>query len=794
MTVLKSEVQFYIDSRWSNLTRELSGRKLIYTSRLFQNYDGYFEGRDGTGTGAAALVGADLNIENGLTYMVLYDRSRTFTSPPLADLMYFRDTTAGETFEFNAVTANLYVAKAGAGAGAYTASISPDNKQCVGFSWKPAEVCRMYADGVFASTSTAIPWNSTKLNDLYPIFTWALVDYKIKAVVVINRKCTDAEMVEIQESLEKGETVWSDYVGEKKLYSGLTINAPFYTIDPLNDYSSNIDFTTVAGGGAITKLIGRKGYSLTVNSYLNTNTLNSIGTGDYTCSFMMRLPADLYSQADAGAAVSPILKIGASSPGNGIWIVASNILVAGLGAGVYFYYHNSATKIAEYSRLLNGQPVIFTMVRQSGVTSFFIDGEKLSTTSSVVTDFQDKNIRIGYDQGRNKNNTMEILDFKLWNGTALTDMQVWHSVRNMQKAIRYDRPFILRDSDSVDTKYMDSFCAGFNGTSQALTIPHNAMFNFANGFDISFRASVSTTTQAGLIVVKADAGANYFAIWHAVTSGQAGNGIYIATGGGANGTTTGFFANDIATGLLPAWTANVMKNYRVQFSGRTPRLFVDDIEYLYVSNSDVGAGNIDVTNTADIKIAKARDPFGVYWAGSFCDLKISNGTTLISNHPLQGSLYDISGNGLNMTSVNVLPNLQALQNNFHRNIYEGCDVYSLDSAPTDRTKDVYVPYIAGTPVVASIAGYTKYRSCPAVTSGLNGCETKITFGAGSHDGTGYPCDALVILADKFSEIHDFNGYCKGVSYDRLVAGTTRNIIYATNTNGVLYPIVLNYSS
>lgn len=437
MPVLRSDVQFYIDSRWSGLIDELSARKTIGSGRFSQNYDGYFEGVDGTNYANIALSAPSINIENGLTYMILYKNPRNVpAAPATTDIMYFQNTVAGETIEYVGLATNQYFAKQGADAGNYSTNLPMQDKSCVGFTWKPSETVRFYADGAFETTPTACPWNATTINVLQAVYTSSAVSNKIRAVILINRKCTDVEMAEIQASLEKGEPLWSDYVGLRNIESRLSEDIPFYTSTLLNDMKRNGTITAVAGSGAVTKLIGRKGYSLTLDAHLNLLMTNAIGNNDYTISFMMRIPPVMYS---VGGGNAPILSVGLANPGEGFWIISSDVDVSGGGTGIFFYYHSGAVKIGEYSQLNNGRENVFTITRKSGTTSFFINGDRLSTTSAVASNIADKNIKIGHFPATKNKTEIEILDFKLWNGTALTSMQVWNYTQEILKNKRFDR-------------------------------------------------------------------------------------------------------------------------------------------------------------------------------------------------------------------------------------------------------------------------------------------------------------------------------------------------------------------
>lgn len=100
---------------------------------------------------------------------------------------------------------------------------------------------------------------------------------------------------------------------------------------------------------------------------------------------------------------------------------------------------------------------------------------------------------------------------------------------------------------------------------------------------------------------------------------------------------------------------------------------------------------------------------GVFGAGTtkYWNVKITIGSTVI-HYPLQGSGFDIAGGGYHLTNTNA--DLLASQDDYFYNENEGFDLYLDDATSTDY---VYVPYVSGVPVVASIAGYTKQSEHPA---------------------------------------------------------------------------------
>lgn len=124
---------------------------------------------------------------------------------------------------------------------------------------------------------------------------------------------------------------------------------------------------------------------------------------------------------------------------------------------------------------------------------------------------------------------------------------------------------------------------------------------------------------------------------------------------------------------------------------------------------------------------------GLLWSMKFYDAN----NVLKVWYPFQHSGYDVTGNGHHSSRIGLLTTAHYTQDTLHYNLTYGCDIYSLDSAPTTRARDIYVPYVSGSPVVPSITGYTKYKTCPA-GYWHNGCETKIVVGTnGTKDANGW---------------------------------------------------------
>jgi len=161
-----------------------------------------------------------------------------------------------------------------------------------------------------------------------------------------------------------------------------------------------------------------------------------------------------------------------------------------------------------------------------------------------------------------------------------------------------------------------------------------------------------------------------------------------------------------------------------------------------------------------------------YLKGDIYDLKVSIDAVEKLDTPSQGSLLDISGNSNNITNSGI--DLYETQRFFHYNIMYGFDDYTDDATGLIH---VYVPYVDGSPVVASITDYTKQTSNPA---GIfhNGAETKVVPFTSSHDGTGWVVPASIKSIDTDYLLHnEVTGYAIPLSYAALATLDAANSAY-----------------
>ncbi len=179
---------------------------------------------------------------------------------------------------------------------------------------------------------------------------------------------------------------------------------------------------------------------------------------------------------------------------------------------------------------------------------------------------------------------------------------------------------------------------------------------------------------------------------------------------------------------------------------------VSNLMQLYINDIICPAYTTDISSQAGLSYGAWRNFFRVgsygtsgntlYGAGTtaYRNIKITIGST-VTQYPLQGSGYDISGGGRHLTNANAILDYQ---DDYHYNLLNGFDKYSKDgSSPVEY---LYVPYVGGVPIVAGVTGYTKVSSHPAGKY-HNGAETKIVVGTnGTKDVNGW--QAVSTVKDK----------------------------------------------
>jgi len=146
-------------------------------------------------------------------------------------------------------------------------------------------------------------------------------------------------------------------------------------------------------------------------------------------------------------------------------------------------------------------------------------------------------------------------------------------------------------------------------------------------------------------------------------------------------------------------------------------------------------------------------------------LEYTKNNTVVLCLPFQRSIYDISGNDNHGTSKNIT---WSTQDSYHYNVINGFDLYTDDAT---GLVEIYVPYVSGVPIVASIASYTKQSSHPAGTY-HNGAETKWILGATTYDAgdEAWDVSAEVQAADVDHILHSAStSYGIPQSYDDMVA-------------------------
>jgi len=214
------------------------------------------------------------------------------------------------------------------------------------------------------------------------------------------------------------------------------------------------------------------------------------------------------------------------------------------------------------------------------------------------------------------------------------------------------------------------------------------------------------------------------------------------------------------SGNLDIFLDDVQVGSSIDVSTHSTNDLVNNTTSLAIGATD--AGSIQVPSKCDIynTYIKMTDP-------SDDSIKQESRYTLA-----EGSVkyaYDvIGGEHLVVSASGTGLGLYNTQDDFNYNEIYGADRYTDDAT---GLLEIYVPYVAGVPVVASIVSYTKQSSHPAGTYN-NGVETKWILGATTFD-TGdqaWNVDALVQAADTEHILHDVTtSYGIAQSYDDMIA-------------------------
>ena len=180
-------------------------------------------------------------------------------------------------------------------------------------------------------------------------------------------------------------------------------------------------------------------------------------------------------------------------------------------------------------------------------------------------------------------------------------------------------------------------------------------------------------------------------------------------------------------------------------------------------------------------------PDKILWSGQFNRaLTTAEKTALMADDldsmsfvPATDSFYVHNGSLLDIVSTRNLTvtgtvDIFETQRFFHYNIMKGFDDYTDDATELIH---IYVPYVDGEPVVASIADYTKQTTNPAGTY-HNSAETKVVPFTSSHDGTGWVVPADIKAIDTDEILHNSStGYAIPLDYDDLATLDGANSAY-----------------
>jgi len=308
-----------------------------------------------------------------------------------------------------------------------------------------------------------------------------------------------------------------------------------------------------------------------------------------------------------------------------------------------------------------------------------------------------------------------------------------------------------------DSRLVESACADFNGSSSYIN--YGDVNDLGSGnFSIYFLGNIKSV-NTGIISKELGAGNNRYYVY-ADASGKLS--VFLkdsasTTVGGAFPTSIDIRNNWHIMGIEIDRTSNTVEGY---------------IDGVSVGTIDIST-LVGLESSYDFVIGARAEGTAVFsdeeisWLGSVGRLLTSSERNNIQNEAsifdfftvLQRSTYDISGNDNHGTPSNVT---WGTQDSYHYNIIYGFDKYTDDAT---GLIEVLVPYVDGSPVVSSIASYTKQSSHPA-DYWNNGCETKRILGATTFDGTGWGVDALVKTADTEEILHNnATGYGKALGYD-----------------------------
>jgi hypothetical protein len=307
-----------------------------------------------------------------------------------------------------------------------------------------------------------------------------------------------------------------------------------------------------------------------------------------------------------------------------------------------------------------------------------------------------------------------------------------------------------------NARLVESYCGDFNGVNSAITLS-NSVGNTYNDATFSFWFK-----RNGLY------GGSYHALYTRLNASVQGLQIYIPTGDKLS-----FYTNAVHAS---AYTVDLDWHlYEITFSGTTITLNVDGS----LEDTITGVTFIDVPTSTSHAIGTTG---GNATNGEIACFNINDEINL----PLQGSVYDVSGNGNHALASNID---YVTQDNCHYNIIYGFDLYTDDAT---GLIEIYVPYVDGVPVVASILNYTKQSSHPA-GYWHNGAETKFIIGATTYDGTGWGVEALVKTADTDEILHNSaTGYGKAQGYDDMIPEQGEYLFMNTQTENQYKDVLLCY--
>lgn len=398
----------------------------------------------------------------------------------------------------------------------------------------------------------------------------------------------------------------------------LDASANAFTVTPAGNvnvqryspFAPTVEYSTTTNGGS--------GYFDGANDYLTTpNSANlTLGTSDFTISFWVYF-ADLstnmilYDQRNSTVSVYPTIYMTPS---------------------VINYYVSGGTRIAS-STIYAGTWIYIVVSRVSGTTRLFINGVQSGSSYTDSNTYLANTVMLGRDQANGGQELKGYLsDVRTVVGSGVTSVTVPTSpvtaITNTQLLLGFKNAGIYDNaamvnyetigSAQVDTaiKQFGTGSLKFNGTTDSLKTPNNALFDFGTGdFTIEFwlYSAVAWTSQPASAGLLSNKGSDADNAWELYRDG---------------GTPTKINArfalqNNFFSGSTPA-TAT-WEYWALTRSGTTLRWFKNGV----LDATGTNSGNIQSANPFYIGYTNR---YGSYFNGNIDDLRITKGVCLYTTN------------------------------------------------------------------------------------------------------------------------------------------------------------------